>query len=328
MPKPASRSKRTPSTTWANSLDRPQQPDLTAKRKSFCTGALSFCRRARAGGICPMQDILPAQGVFANRYAVAIAALGPLPARRSRQHKSGPRPRRDPLPTRKTSASAWLSEPSPAAACSFNACLLLDQLAVVHLVGGAVDDDVPAVRHAGVRSVQVALRAVELAGLVGLMAVSAGHNAVLALVMRVELAIGRGGGQVVDGVDAVMAAALQAEDGRMRKRSRRIAKAVLVMPPDACRSVSHAPHCDGSQCPVTSLHCSPARPAKPAARLLSVNVKKVMQDNSHHLLTGNLPHICASKVALWCPLVTHAGYLSTRNRPRSIPRSSAFSQSS
>lgn len=113
---------------------------------------------------------------------------------------------------------------------SFIACLLLDQLAVVHLVGGAVDDDVPAVRHAGVRGVQVALRAVELAGLVCLVAVSAGHNAVLAPIMRVELAIGRGGGQIVDGVDTVMAAALQAEDGRMRKRSRRIAKAVLVMP--------------------------------------------------------------------------------------------------
>ena len=47
----------------------------------------------------------------------------------------------------------------------------------------------------------------------GLVAVSAGHNAVLAPIMRVELAIGRGGGQIVDGVDAVMAAALQAELG-------------------------------------------------------------------------------------------------------------------
>ena len=109
-------------------------------------------------------------------------------------------------------------EANAAAICSFNACLLLDQLTVVHLVGGAVDDNVPAVRHAGARGVQVALRAVELAGLVCLVAISAGHNAVLAPIMRVELAIGGGGGQVVNGVDAVMAAALQAEDGRMRKR--------------------------------------------------------------------------------------------------------------
>ena len=105
-----------------------------------------------------------AQSTPAPQSTSAPRPADPLSAR-----KSGPRPRRDPLPTRKTSASAWLSEPSPAAACSFNACLLLDQLAVVHLVGGTVDDDVPAVRHAGIRGVQVALRAVELAGLVGLM---------------------------------------------------------------------------------------------------------------------------------------------------------------
>lgn len=235
-------------------------------------------------------------------------------------------PQRDPLPARQTSASAAL-EANAAVICSFNTCLLLDQLAVVHLVGDAIDDDVPAVRHAGARGVQVALRAVELAGLVCLVAVSAGHNAVLTPTMRVELAIGRGGGQIVDDVDAVMAAALQAEDRRMRKRPRRIAKAVLVVPPNAHRSASHAPRCDGSQYPTTSLHCSPARPAKPAARLLSANVKKAMQDNSHRLLTGNLPHVCASKVALWRPLDAHAGYSSTSNRCRSIPRSSAFSQS-
>lgn len=193
-----------------------------------------------------------AQSTPAPQSTSAPRPADPLSAR-----KSGPRPRRDPLPTRKTSASAWLSEPSPTAACSFNACLLLDQLAVVHLVGGTVDDDVPAVRHAGIRGVQVALRAVELAGLVGLMAVSAGHNAVLAPIMRIELAIGSGGGQVVDGVDAVMAAALQAEDGRMRKRPRRIAKTALVVPPNARRSVSHALRCGGFQRPATSLHCSP-----------------------------------------------------------------------
>ena len=148
-------------------------------------------------------------------------------------------------------------EANAAAICSFSACLLLDQLAVVHLVGGAVDNDVPAVRHAGVCGVQVALRAVELAGLVCLVAVSAGHNAVLVPIMRVELAIGGGGGQVVDGVDTVMAAALQAEGRRMRKRPRRIAEAALVVPPDARRSVSHTPRCDDSQRPATSLHCSP-----------------------------------------------------------------------
>ena len=126
----------------------------------------------------------------------------------------------------------------------------------------------------------MALCAVKLAGLVCLVAVSAGHNAVLTLTMRVELAIGRGGGQVVDGVDIVMTAALQAEDGRMRKRPRGIVKAVLGV-------------------------------GDVAARPPAANAKKAMRVVPHRLLAESLLRACVPKVACLNagahPLVTRAG---------------------
>ena len=81
------------------------------------------------------------------------------------------------------------------------------QLAVFHLVGAAVDGYVPAIGYAGVRGLQVALRAVELAGLMRFMATAARYNAVLTPIVRIESAIGGCDGQVVSRIHVPMATA-------------------------------------------------------------------------------------------------------------------------